>query len=799
MSSYDVAESTEADGRILPAKIPNDDLLPDQVRGAADTLVAAANRIRTNARDITTGWGALPAVYEAPTAAVVYAAMTPITTSTTEFIFKITLVARALNEYAANIATLKAKLEDLRADAEAFRREIDGGVWVLPQETTKYEGYTNGRRMPGEPDPLAGETQRIGRDGFTRILADWKQSSEHVDRNNVLLDRVADQYSRLSEYEAECANAINAQRDTHVADVVAVEAWQLKQDGDGTADLPWGHRVDEDRNCGESVWHGVGTGGLDTIEGLGSLISFNPQTQGWGDWGNAGAAWTGVGVGLGSLALSLSPVNQIYALFPGPFQDLMKGANENSLAAAKGMVAWDEWGKDPGEALGVTIFNVATIFIPGPKGLGPILKLTVTGTKIFEAITIADRIVDKIITKIPGFEPFVLAVKVGDDGFDLPQAHGGADLPHGAGGVDIPHGAGGIDLPPRSGIDEVLAHPHGEAPATPDVAHPGTEAAPDPAPHGTLPHDPPAVEPHAPHEPDAPTEHSDGPGADGDAPSDGHDGTDGGDTPDGGGHADPDSGTGPDHGNDPGSPAAGEPTSPTATPDAPSDFPRPTPDHQIDIAIGDKDSPGARTPFASRADLAPDTVYHVEGRGDFYTDSTGKVSYVETAYGGTGHLNPDLMKPQPDTTYVVHPDVKNPLDGVNHDHVFQTDNESRTILEHTDALSIGDADRSGSIQTSVGDQGGVGYDGGHGFGTRFGGGGEHVNITAQLRDINRGAGDSFFNLENKWADLLKNDPNTKIEVDVQPQYEPGNPVPRAYEVSFSINGAESIERIFKNG
>jgi hypothetical protein len=29
-----------------------------------------------------------------------------------------------------------------------------------------------------------------------------------------------------------------------------IEAWQLKQGGENTTELPWGHRAEEDRNCG---------------------------------------------------------------------------------------------------------------------------------------------------------------------------------------------------------------------------------------------------------------------------------------------------------------------------------------------------------------------------------------------------------------------------------------------------------------------------------------------------------------------------------------------------------------------
>jgi len=62
--------------------------------------------------------------------------------------------------------------------------------------------------------------------------------------------------------------------------------------------------------------------------------------------------------------------------------------------------------------------------------------------------------------------------------------------------------------------------------------------------------------------------------------------------------------------------------------------------------------------------------------------------------------------------------------------------------------------------------------------------------------------EEYFHLTDaqfSWADLLKKDPNTKIDLDIRPQYEPGNSVPGSYEVTYSINGAEPIERVFENG
>ena len=229
---------------------------------------------------------------------------------------------------------------------------------------------------------------------------------------------------------------------------------------------------------------------------------------------------------------------------------------------------------------------------------------------------------------------------------------------------------------------------------------------------------------------------------------------------------------------------------------SPSDYPRPSVVQEI--AVSAADGPGPRTPFAGRTDLEPDTRYTVEGRGDFYTDATGRVVHVEATYGGRGNLNADLLKPQPNTTYVVHPDVTAPVDDRSYAHVFETDSSGRTVHAHTDNLAQGNADRSESVQSRVGREGGEGYEGGHLFGNYFGGGGEDANLVAMLRDLNRGAGESFFNLENHWRQVLRDTPDASIEVSIRPRYGSDSTVPEAIEVEFSIDGGEPEWLEFRN-
>ncbi|TQM65976.1 hypothetical protein [Klugiella xanthotipulae] len=656
----DFYPDTTADGRIIPSQIPGKDLLPDNVNAAADTLSSTAKNIRTDATDVETNWQVLPAVFVAPSADVMYGAMRPAVRSTNTLAGKLDKVASALYDYATNIATLKKEFETIRTDAESFRTEIDNGVWVIPSETKKYEwrvpdggGSTGGSGTGGEGgivDPIAsqvkalqaaGETvRRTG--GIIEITVDWKESSEHVDRNNKLLDRVADQYAKLSAFEAECANTINAQRDTVVDRVEAVKAWQLKQDGENTVDLPWGHRVQESRNCGEGVWHGVGTGARDGLHGLGGLVvGYNPQSGDWWQGESYGNAWGGLATGVGSLLLVTQPASYIPALIPGGFQDLWKGAAQNTIGMAKGMVGWDQWADNPAEAAGTTIFNVATIFIPGPKGLSAILRGTTIGSKLDGIIVGAETKTGDLAGKLPEFFtppkfdfPDEAPVAGKTPGLDVAEPVAVGHLPETPGASlapAAPHTPGPVASHPTGGPGPHYESPVPARPTEPDTPAPVDRPADTPPgqPGGTHPTD---TAPQAPSErPGAddgtrPLPDSDPPSPDSGGPTDsnpgGHGGP-GGNSGSGDGPSDGDGNGSGDRGNDDGDWGA-EPERPDLVPDTSNPGGR---EHPIQPVLGDSSGGPGKWDESPRTDTSPGMGYQIDKSGIAPSDNAKVIEY----------------------------------------------------------------------------------------------------------------------------------------------------------------------------
>lgn len=747
---------------IVVEAIPGEDLSPAAMRTAATGLRSAAQEVREHGASAVHTWQGLSPHYEAPESAALLAVVDPVSANAHAFADAVDQVAAALDAYADEVAPIAGALRVIRTEARAFRRKIAGN-------------------------------------------SEWRYDQGLVDENTDLIGRVNAQQVLLWDAERACANRIRA--------LYGAAPWQVADGSDyefayGTAEIgtdmemPWGAEVQRQDHCPKAaavgvkrfVWDGIVVDGIGgTLEGLGMLIGIDGN--GW-SWDTVAASWTGMAGLIGYADGEWSWGN----------------AGDTWTAMGKGIISYDTWSEDPARAAGGSAFNILTVVLPagaavsGVKGASKAATAGRVGTFLQKGARVMD-FVDPAALGIMGARAAL--PKLGDLAAGLRLTVGGAldeirmPAPDRI-GVDVPrvqdlHAPGVL----RLGDDAA------PTPRDPDVGSAGGYGGSQPA----------QVE-----VPAAAREHAfaggpsagSGTGADL-APGDVGRGADdlvqhGGGSADGAGQSaggDTSFPRGDDDGfvrvgDHEGGPELGDGA---AGGDVPSgiqeldllerDFTSPQPAHSVDVAVAD--GPGSRTPFAARADLQPDTVYHVEGRGDFYTDASGRVVRVEATYGGTGNLNADLMNPQPDTTYVVRPDVTNPIGGVDHTHVFVTDGEGRTILAHTDGLSLGDADRAESVQARVGREGGEGFEGGHLFGNSFAGGGEYINHSAMLREINRGAGDSFFGLENQWRQTLKANPDARIAVDIQPVYSSGGRVPDKFVVKYRVDDGYAEMREFING
>ncbi|WP_160051655.1 DNA/RNA non-specific endonuclease [Nocardiopsis sp. FR26] len=220
--------------------------------------------------------------------------------------------------------------------------------------------------------------------------------------------------------------------------------------------------------------------------------------------------------------------------------------------------------------------------------------------------------------------------------------------------------------------------------------------------------------------------------------------------------------------------------------------------------------PGPNSVFAPKGGLKANWMYELPGRGKFYTDGEGKVSYIDTHAGEKGDRNPELRKPRPNVTYAV--DV---LENKGKKYFYETDSHSRTAHAHGELQRIkSDAENGGlSLEEKneiyrADDQGQEGrkgnrvykgdeeyhktdWDGGHFIGTGFGGSGHRLNLYAQLRELNQqitgGTPETnFFALEREWRAAL--DAGQAVRVDFEADYGDRGEVPTAIKVKYWIDG-----------
>ncbi|WP_037681785.1 hypothetical protein, partial [Streptomyces cellulosae] len=254
------------------------------------------------------------------------------------------------------------------------------------------------------------------------------------------------------------------------------------------AKLPWGDPVEEKHKWYEVghwvksfVWDGLIVDGVwGTIKGLGTLVGF-------GGWDAMGQAWKG----LAQLAtgLALSSVPGLGAMFWTLPDDKLPSWIRDSRTAmketGKALVAWDEWGKNPGRAAGAVTFNVLTTVFTGGAGgaaagagkAGAVAKvLSVAGKagKVIDPMTYIAKGAGAGLSKIGDIAKGLKGVGA----IDIPTLPEGAfTLPEGA--VKLPDGT--VHLPEGTALPEGATRlPDGniQLPHDTPVLPPGTTKLP---------------------------------------------------------------------------------------------------------------------------------------------------------------------------------------------------------------------------------------------------------------------------------------------------------------------------------
>ena len=354
------------DGLVMPEAFPckSDNINVENVKSASSKLKSMGQVVDSRMDTIVGLWNGLPAVYEAPEAEQAYGLMKPAAEASETIKSKFEKAAGALDDFAGAIEPVKTELKSLESEAAAFRSAT----------LSKY-----------------GDT--------------WRDHQEVVDRNNELLSRYARVVETLTTAAASCANVINGLLDgVELPKVEGVSADAIMQSGEM---MPWGAPVEKNRNCAESVGHGVQSFAKNTWDGFKAMAGFAPDGS-W-SWENASNAWVGVGDFALSVWVAKNPVVAAGVAFLGGKDGAQWVADRYKVVAKafSGMVGFDldahlegrdgfhKWKKD-GAVAAVTesVLNIASARIPGAGPVKGVIGGTKLGAAALATLNLATRAAD---------------------------------------------------------------------------------------------------------------------------------------------------------------------------------------------------------------------------------------------------------------------------------------------------------------------------------------------------------------------------------------------------------------------
>ncbi|MFF4738696.1 putative adhesin [Streptomyces sp. NPDC001262] len=328
---------------IEPGKIPHCTSNFDQLEKDAAALKKTASSIRTTGGDIHSTFQGLDPVYEAPEKDALLHTTVPVREGADHFASKLATVGSALSDFAHTGRPLAKRMDELRHEAEAFAKSVaDDKHWQRDAKKQKENA-----RLTHEVGRVWGEFQDAERSAADKISA-------LVGNTRWVPD---DGSHKPGMYGFATEDAAKADK------------------------TPWG-TVDKREYTGVKwLWH-HGThfvGGMvegffkdgiwNTLTGLGHMVNVF-------DWKKFKETWHGIGlVGKGIAMYGVEPLERAMNPMGGEFAP--RPDHERAKKAArefgKSLLAWDQWKKNPGRAIGTVAFNGITL------GMGPLLKLGKAG------------------------------------------------------------------------------------------------------------------------------------------------------------------------------------------------------------------------------------------------------------------------------------------------------------------------------------------------------------------------------------------------------------------------------------
>lgn len=372
MSADVCTAPTDVDMLIDPSMFPckSEDFDAEAIRTSADNVAAMGEGVHEQMSGISTTWTGLqtPATYEGPEQQQVYDLMTPAVTSANGLESVLSDAATHLRTYAGALEDVQSRLATLESEAATFRADVVDGVWVNKAESNE-AGF--GDYAAWAFDWVPGVDQE-------RVKVPWNQDTDTRNRNEELLEQHAAILADISTAATTCSNALKGLITNSC--VMQDEAYSAEVFLDTNVPMPWGSPVDEDRNCPESVGHGVSNFGVGIWEGGATILGFDVENGYSWSLGGLGEGLFGVVNVIGSLAVTVvtAPAAAWYTenrdsnAFAGWLYD--RGVTGTTAAgsligfdmteALNGGNGWHRWEGDAWATGTESVLNVGTFLIP---------------------------------------------------------------------------------------------------------------------------------------------------------------------------------------------------------------------------------------------------------------------------------------------------------------------------------------------------------------------------------------------------------------------------------------------------
>ncbi|MFQ6196950.1 hypothetical protein [Streptomyces sp. NPDC000405] len=378
---------------IDPISIPHFTGNVDALVGDIAGLAKDASDIRATGTDTHASFQGLSAHYEAPEAGQLLHSTLPVRERAAHFADELNKVKSALSEYAAEVRPIVQELDRLREQAVAFRASIgNDDKWLKNQSKTD-----ENRRLIQAVTTAQERFHAAERNAFNKITGLFDKSLRLVEDDGT---------HKKGMYGYDPKAAAKAEK------------------------TPWGNVEKREYEGAEWLWHKAVDGPTDFAKGF--LID--------GTWAQIRGLGTLVGVdgadkahealknmALLAFASNYVPGAEVARYLPDSWlpkvgRDYKKAAN----GASKGLVAWDEWGKNPYRAFGTLTFNGLTLLTPVGEATaatkaGVTAKAITTAAKVVEVIDPTTYVVKGARLGLNAAKPIF---KVGDLASEIKQTLG---------------------------------------------------------------------------------------------------------------------------------------------------------------------------------------------------------------------------------------------------------------------------------------------------------------------------------------------------------------------------------------